>query len=142
MKRINVAYSLISDNAKSKILMVKNVDNNNWSLPGGAVEEDESFEFAAIREVKEETGYDIKVYGIVAVNEAQLMKYNEHALFITFRAEIIGGTNELSRPKEIKEIKWIDADKADELMPYYKEGLKTLVKSGIEITYFNEGKIS
>jgi 8-oxo-dGTP diphosphatase len=141
VKRINVVYSLITNETKTKILMVKNKDNGLWSLPGGAVEELESLEFAAIREAKEETGYDIKVYGVVAINEAILEKHSEHALFITFRAEIIGGQQELVRPNEITDIGWIDIEKADELMPYYKDGLQQIVRRGPEITYFNEGRV-
>ncbi|PWV94458.1 8-oxo-dGTP diphosphatase [Paenibacillus cellulosilyticus] len=141
MKRINVVYSLITDQSKTKILMVKNKDNDRWSLPGGAVEEDESLEAAAIREANEETGFDIKVFGIVAVNEAILEKYEEHALFITFRAEIIGGNQELVRPEEISDIQWIDIHKADQLMPYYKGGLSGIIRKDTEITYFNEGRV-
>lgn len=139
MKRINVVYSLITDEAKSKILMVKNKDNSTWSLPGGAVEENETLEEAAIREAKEETGLDIRVFGIVAINEAKLLRHREHAIFFTFRAEVSVGEQKLVRPEEISEIKWVDLDKADELMPFYKDGLINISKSNIEITYFNEG---
>lgn len=36
-----------------------------WTLPGGGVEYDEGFEAAAVREVKEETGYDARIVGIL-----------------------------------------------------------------------------
>ena len=65
-------------------------------------------------------------------------KIKEHAIFITFRAEIVGGREEISRPDEISEIAWLDITQADELMPYYKNGFKSLL-NGNEITYFNEG---
>ncbi|MFD0618942.1 NUDIX hydrolase [Paenibacillus sp. GCM10027629] len=141
MRRINVVYSLITDPSKSKILMVKNGDNGSWTLPGGLVEEEEYLEAAAIREAKEETGLDIKVFGIVAVNEAILEKQGEHAVFITFRAKIIGGEQEIVRPDEINDIQWIAVEQADQLMPYYLEGLCEIVRKDVEVTYFNEGRV-
>ncbi|SFS40972.1 NUDIX hydrolase [Paenibacillus sp. 453mf] len=141
MKRINVVYSLILDETKTKILMVKNKDNNRWSLPGGAVEEGECFDEAAVREVKEETGFDINIHGIVAVNEAKISHSNEHALFITFNAEIVGGNKKIIRPEEITDIQWISLEESNRLMPYYKEGLSGLVQRNSEVTYFNEGTV-
>lgn len=141
MKPVNVVYSIITDSTKTKVLMVKNKDNNTWTLPGGAVEPLESLDVAAIREAKEETGYEIQVFGIVAVNEARIVKNQEHALFFTFRGEIIGGNEEIVRPEEIMDIQWIDFEQADKLMPFYKEGLSEIIRKDTEITYFDEGVV-
>jgi len=138
LKRVDVTYSLITNNSKSKVLMVHNIDHDSWSLPGGAVEPNETLEQAVIREAKEETGLDIKIFGLVALNECKFEKINEHAIFFTFRAEIVGGREEIVRPDEISNISWIDINKAEELMPYYKDGLRKLIE-GIEITYTNQG---
>jgi len=136
-----VVYSLITDDTRTNILMVRNRKNGQWTLPGGAVEQHETLEDAAIREAKEETGYDIRVFGIVAVNEAFLEKHDEHAIFFTFRGEIIGGRQEVSRQGEIIDLRWVALEEADKLMPYYKEGLSGLVRQGTEVTYVNEGRV-
>lgn len=141
MKRIDVVYSLITAPERDKILMVRNKDSDSWTLPGGTVEAGETLESAAIREVKEETGLDIKVHGLVAVNEAFLEASQEHAIFFTFRAEITGGLEQITRPDEITDIQWVGIDQSDEWMPYYKEGLKEIVHKGHEVTYFYEGKV-
>lgn len=141
MRRVTVVYSLITDDLNRKVLMVKNIDNDTWSLPGGGVEGNESLEEALIREVKEETGYEIKVHGVVSLNEAILQKYDVHALFITFRGEIIGGKSRISRPDEIGAIEWVELEQAQERYPYYKEGLVQLANAGKEISYFNEGEV-
>lgn len=139
MRRVDVAYALILDETSSKILMVKNKGNSSWSLPGGAVEKEETLDQAAIREAKEETGLDVKVRGIIAINECIFEKKKEHAIFFTFRAEIIGGSLELVRPHEISEIAWMDVDKAEALMPYYKHGIRSLIE-GNEIPHYDQGR--
>lgn len=138
LKRVDVTYSLITNDSKSKVLMVYNIDHDSWSLPGGTVEPNETLEQAVIREAKEETGLDIKIFGLVALNECKFEKINEHAIFFTFRAEIIGGHEEIVRPDEISNISWIDIKKAEELMPYYPDGLRKLIEEN-EIAYTNQG---
>jgi 8-oxo-dGTP diphosphatase len=139
MKRINVVYSLITNIDHSKILLVKNRDNGRWSLPGGAVEHGEFLEVAAIREAKEETGLDIEVFGIVAVNECKFTSIDEHAIFFTFNAKIVGGREVITIPDEIEDMQWIDIDQADKLMPYYNGGMSHIIRNRIEVTYNNQG---
>jgi 8-oxo-dGTP diphosphatase len=81
---------------------------------------------------------DVKVFGIVAINECKFKKSENHAIFFMFRAEIIGGEEAILRPDEISEIAWIDIDRVDGLTPFYNNQFQKLI-SGNEITYINEG---
>jgi 8-oxo-dGTP diphosphatase len=135
---VNVVYCLIYDEENEQVLMVHNKDVNSWSMPGGAVEDDETLEQAAIREVKEETGLLVEISDVVAVNECLFTKNNEHAIFITFRTKIIGGKISNESPNEISTITWLDIPTADKLMPYHKYGVSKLIHNSS--TYNFQGK--
>lgn len=130
MKRVDVAYALIYDDVSEKVLMVNNV-GSSWTLPGGAVQQGETVEQAVIREAKEETNLTIIPEHIVAVNEAFLKNRGNHALFFTFKATITGGEIMIKDKTEISEIKWVDVQTANELMPYHHSGIKGLDRKSV-----------
>lgn len=134
MKNVNVVYSLIVNEADHTVLMVQN-ENLMWTLPGGAVEPNETLKQAAVREALEETGLEVEVHQIVAINEAFFPERDHHALLITFAAKIIGGDISITYPDEILQIKWVDIDTADQLMPFHKMGIKSLLRSSIPYTF-------
>lgn len=134
MIRVEVVYAFNYKEDKKKILMVNN-KGGGWSLPGGAVEQGETFEQAIIREVKEETSLTIEAGEIIAVNEAIFKDKGHHALFITFKAKVIEGEISIIDKDEIWEIEWVDIQRANELMPYHPNGVDSLLKASSPYTF-------
>ncbi|WP_338741518.1 NUDIX domain-containing protein [Actinomadura luteofluorescens] len=61
------SVNVVVENYKGEILMIRRTDNDNWALPGGAIDIGESVTQAAIRETKEETGIDVEITGLVGI---------------------------------------------------------------------------
>ncbi|QQE73486.1 NUDIX hydrolase [Brevibacillus composti] len=126
MKRVDVAYTLLYDEPKNQVLLVYN-RRGDWSLPGGGVEQGETLAEAAVREMKEETGYEVEVTRIIAVNEAFLR--GEHVHFFTFHGRIVHAPDVIPADAAILDVKWVDVEEADRLLPYYPEGVSGLIRA-------------
>jgi NADH pyrophosphatase NudC (nudix superfamily) len=75
--------------------------HETWNLPAGKVDEGDSLESAAIREAKEESGFDVEIIRKVGTYQENVSVPVKHA----FEAKIIGG--EINFPKdEILDARW------------------------------------
>ncbi len=59
-----------------------------WSFPSGYVDLGETPTTAAVREVKEETGYDVRISGLVGVYSSP----GRPVVLVVYSGEVIGGT--------------------------------------------------
>jgi len=99
-------------NNNGEVLLVKNKGDEGWSDPGGHQENEESFEEAAKRETKEETGVEAQITGIEAVDKIKLQnEENEDKVLynpiIVFKGKYVSGHPE-PQQSEIKQLKWWD----------------------------------
>jgi len=71
-----------------KILIVKQEvsERRNWSLPGGALDYGETIEQCLVRELKEETGIEVKVGELLYVTD-RFRSLKNHVVHITFLVE-------------------------------------------------------
>lgn len=79
-----------------------------WDIPGGANEFGESLEETARREIKEETGIDVVVRGMLPKSVAKIWQhkdYSQHTLVFCFKCSIVKEGSRTSDPK-ILDIRW------------------------------------
>jgi ADP-ribose pyrophosphatase YjhB (NUDIX family) len=62
-----VGSSAVVTDGGGRILLQRRSDSGNWALPGGTMDIGETFAQSAIREVKEETGFDVRIDRIVGI---------------------------------------------------------------------------
>ena len=94
---------------ENKILMVKEANAicyGKWNFPAGHVDENEKIRAAAIREVYEETGYTVKLKGVLPIVSIKSPNGETHVL-VHFVADIVEENIKFDT-KEILDVKWID----------------------------------
>ena len=112
--KVDVRSAVVKEN---KILLVKEMDDGRWAMPGGWADVGDYPSEVAIRETKEESGYDISVNKIVGVFDAnriggRMLEFF-HAFKIIFLCELIGG--EATPSNETSEVGFFGFDELPEL---------------------------
>ncbi len=74
-----VGSSAVVVDDEGRILLQRRSDSGNWALPGGAMDIGETFAQSVIREVKEETGFDVRIERIVGIysDPAHVFAYDD-----------------------------------------------------------------
>ncbi|MGY0694430.1 NUDIX hydrolase [Virgibacillus sp. FSP13] len=114
---------------KSQILMVKQgrpKEKRLWSIPSGGKELNETFEVCCIREIREETGYDVSVVRPLFVKECA--EFGVEIEIHYFEVKLDGGEAMIQDPDSlIYAIDWKSFDEIDELELSFPEDRKFLL---------------
>jgi ADP-ribose pyrophosphatase YjhB (NUDIX family) len=98
-----------------RILLTKREDFEVWCLPGGGVDPRESLAETAVREVREETGLEVRLTGLVGI-------YSRPALsshLVVFVAEPVGGALRLD-PAETIDLGFFPGDALPEPLIWWQ----------------------
>ena len=91
--KVDVRAAVFRD---EQILLVQEANDHHWSLPGGWADVGDTPSEAIIREVREESGFNVRAIRVVGVYDANRVPKEEmmpfyHAFKLLFLCEIIDG---------------------------------------------------
>jgi 8-oxo-dGTP pyrophosphatase MutT (NUDIX family) len=108
------SVNVVVTNDDGQILLIKRSDNDNWAIPGGAIDLGESMVQAAVRETLEETGITCEVTGLVGIytDPRHIILYTSNGearqeFSIVVTARYVSGRPTTSN--ESDEVRWIDS---------------------------------
>jgi len=138
--RPHVGIGVILINPAGQVLIGKREGPHApyFSIPGGYLEPGESFEDAAIREVKEETGLDIVNPVVVGVSN-NLETYGQeglHVISVCLLAKEFSGTLTLMEPDKCSGWQWRDASNLPE--PHF-EASSIAIACCLEKKFYRQG---
>ena len=120
------AYCVVVDES-GRVLLARwneSVQQPLWSVPGGGVELAESFEEAAVREVREETGYDVELVRLLGVDAPFFLSHerlgavrDRHAkqARVVYEARVVGGEMTSETDGSTDEARWFSVADVTEL---------------------------
>lgn len=82
--------------------------SGRYNLPGGHIDNTETIAEAAVREVKEETGYDVELTGFLGMYQSVFADKELSVAGPVFLGKVVGGESQASA--EHPEVKWVTAD--------------------------------
>jgi 8-oxo-dGTP diphosphatase len=101
-----------------QVALVHRPKYDDWALPKGKLDEGESWEDAAVREVHEETGYRCALREELSPVEYIDPKGRPKTVRY-WRMDVLEG--EFAPNDEVDEVRWLPADEAAELLTYPRD---------------------
>lgn len=113
--KVDCRAAVIED---AKILLVRERANGLWTLPGGWADLDATPAENAVREVREESGYEVEAVKLVAAWDKQRQGHPMQAEYVykfVFGCRLLGGEPVLSH--EVEAIDWFAPDELPPMCP-------------------------
>lgn len=113
------AASAVVVNEAGELLLQRRSDNGQWALPGGTMDLGETLAQTLVREVREETGLDVDITGVVGIysDPSHVIEYDDgevrQEFNVCFSARMIGGR--LGSSAESTELRWVASAELDGL---------------------------
>jgi 8-oxo-dGTP pyrophosphatase MutT (NUDIX family) len=100
---VSVAAAIVDD--EGKLLVIQRRDNRRWQPPGGVLEVHETIEDGLRREVREETGLEVKPVALTGTYK----NMTRGVIALVFRCYVIGGQAEQTT-NETLALRWMEPD--------------------------------
>jgi len=101
-----------------QIALVHRPEHQDWSYPKGKLEEGETFEEAALREVHEETGMACRLVRFIGHTEYTDRKGRPKVVAYWVMAPVSG---QFAPNEEVDELRWLDLAEAAQLLSYERD---------------------
>jgi ADP-ribose pyrophosphatase YjhB (NUDIX family) len=98
---------------QGRILLAQRADSGQWCMPGGAADVGESPSAGAVREVREETGLEVRATRVIGVFDNRtfgLPSLARQAYYLVFECEVLGG--QLTPSIETTDFRWATEEEA------------------------------
>ncbi len=113
--QVRVTAGAVVRDRDGRILLMRRASEDTWGIPGGGLEPGESWSQAAVRECWEETGWEVRLDGLLGIYSdpgTQLHRYPGGALRqfvgVVFLATVQTRTG--SGDGEATELRWVAPD--------------------------------
>lgn len=107
---IGIGGGVLIFNKKKELLLMRRAKTRNedgwWSRPGGEVEYGEKAIASMKREIKEEAGINIDIWGYLPHTDHIIKKENQHWISIGYLANIKSGKPRIMEPDKCDGIGW------------------------------------
>jgi mutator protein MutT len=126
---IKLAGCIIKDEQGTVLLLHRNNGKHkHWEIPGGKIDEGESAEAAAVREIKEELDVEVVVEGKFGEKEFT-MEDGQQMHHTWFLAKITDGKPKVAEPQTFDDLRYFSVEEMAKIRDQLSHSAKNLLEA-------------